>query len=186
MGYKLRVLIFQTFGEMTVLKEALINDPIWDLSKNTLSLNTDDRTILKLKEKKSAKATFVFADDKYVVRCEGAWNQVTLIERGHDPVLMFTRPFLEDTGTITFKDGTKCSCRVSDPFPLKLSFFDDMEMEILAYSVDSTLKSRTRLRVTNYSMDEYKLLMLVILGCYTFRGILKELKDPVAITATSM
>ncbi len=45
------------------------------------------------------------------------------------------------------------------------------------YKRDASLKPKTLLKIIDYSVNENELLMLIILGCFSFIGIVKENDD---------
>ena len=63
-------------------------------------------------------------------------------------------------------------------FPLvNLSFFNKDEKEILYYKLEPKLKPKTVFNIIDNSINENELLMLIILGCYSFKGIVKKSDD---------
>lgn len=57
---------------------------------------------------------------------------------------------------------------------VKLSFYDNNNKETLHYKLEAKLKPKTALNIIDNSVHEHELLMLIILGCYSFKGIVME------------
>jgi len=158
--------------------KSLLNQPLtWTFKKKQIFLQSGTETIIELTEEKNSKASFGLDGNKYIIRNEGFWNAKTIIEKDGEQILILKRNFLGSKGNIEFKNGNLYSCNIRNSPLVKLSFFNTDEKEILYYKLDATLKPKTVLNIVDHSINEYDLLMLIILGCYSFKGIVKENDD---------
>lgn len=156
---------------MKNLKSLLSQKLTWTFSKNKITLISNDETMLELQEEKSTSATFVLDGKNHIIRNEGFWNAKTIIEREGKQTLILKRNFLGNKGSIEFENGNHYSCKIRNAPLVSLSFFNKDEKEILYYKLDAILRPKTVLTIVDHSINENELLMLIILGCYSFKGI---------------
>jgi hypothetical protein len=159
---------------MKNLKSLLSQNLTWYFSKNKISLKSSGETMVELLEEKSTRATFVLDGRNYIVRKEGFWNAKTIIEKDGKQMLILKRTFFGSKGKIEFDNRNLYSCKISNSPLAKLSFFNKDEKEIFYYKLDATRNPKTVLNIVDHSINENELLMLIILGCYSFKGIAKE------------
>ena len=159
---------------MKKLKLLLSQSLTWTFKKNKIVLKSNDEILLELNEEKAARASFAFDGKGYIIHNEGFWNPKTIIEKEGNIVLTLKRHFLGSRGKIEFENGKTYLCKVRNAPLVKLSFFSDDEKEILNYKLEAKLKPKTVLNIIDYSINENELLMLIILGCFSFSGIVKE------------
>lgn len=158
--------------------KSLLNQPLtWTFKKKQIILQSGAETIIELTEEKNSKASFELDGKKYIIRNVGFWNAKTIIEKDGKQELILKRNFLGGKGSIEFKNGNLYSCKIRNSPLAQLSFFNSDEKEILYYKLDATLKPKTVLNIVDHSVNENELLMLIILGCYSFKGIVKENDD---------
>ena len=105
---------------------------------------------------------------------QGFWNPQTIIEKEGKQVLTLKSHFLGSRGKIEFENGKTYLCKVRNSPLVTLSFFSEEEKEILNYKLEAKLKPQTVLNIFDNSINENELLMLIILGCFSFSGIVKE------------
>jgi hypothetical protein len=101
----------------------------------------------------------------------------TIIDRDGIQTLILKRDFLGSKGRIEFENGNLYVCQISNSPLAKLSFFDKDGKEIFHYKLDAIKKPKTALEIINNSINKNELLMLIILGCYSFQGIVRENDD---------
>ena len=159
---------------MKNLKSLLSQKLTWTFAKKKITLKSNDETMLELKEEKSTRATFALDGKNYIIRNEGFWNAKTIIEKDGKQTLILKRNFLGSKGSIEFENGNHYSCKIKNSPLVKLSFFNKDEKEILYYKLDATLRPKTVINIVDHSINENELLMLIILGCYSFKGIVNE------------
>jgi hypothetical protein len=158
--------------------KSLLNQPLsWTFKKKKIILQSGDETIVELTEEKHSRASFELDGKKYIIRNEGFWNAKTIIEKDGKQKLILKRNFLGSKGNIEFKNGSLYSCNIRNSPLAQLSFFNSEEKEVLYYKLEATLKLKTVLNIVDHSVNENELLMLIILGCYSFKGIVKENDD---------
>lgn len=162
---------------MKNLKSLLSQNLTWYFSKNKISLKSNGEIMVELHEEKSTRATFELNGRNYILRNEGFWNAKTIIEKDGKQMLILKRTFLGSKGKIEFDNGNHYSCKISNSPLVKLSFFNKDEKEILYYKLDATQNPKTVLNIVDHSINENELIMLIILGCYSFKGIAKENDD---------
>ena len=158
--------------------KSLLKQPLtWTFKKKKIILQSDTATIVELIEEKHSKSSFELDGKKYQLRNIGFWNPKTIIEEDGKQLLALTRHFLGSKGSIEFENGSAYSCKVRNSPLVKLSFFDKNDKEILSYKLDASRKPRTILSILDHSINEKELLMLLILGCFSFKGIVQENDD---------
>jgi len=162
---------------MKNLKSLLSQNLTWTFLEKQFTLKSNEEILLELQEEKHSKASFKFDGKDYIIRNTGFWNAKTSIEREGRPMLILTRNFLGSKGNIEFDNGNLYSCKITNSPLVKLSFYDKDEKEILHYKVEPKPKPKTVLSIVDNSLAENELLMLIILGCYSFRGIVQENDD---------
>jgi hypothetical protein len=162
---------------MNKLKSLLSQNLTWTFSKKKITLKSNDETIVELQEEKSTRATFELDGKNYIIRNEGFWNAKTIIEKDGRRMLILKRNFLGSKGNIEFDNGNLYSWKITNSPLVKLSFFNKDEKEILYYKLEPKPKPKTVLNIVDNSLNEKELLMLIILGCYSFKGIAKENGD---------
>lgn len=162
---------------MKNLKSLLQQPLIWTFKKKKIILQSDNQTIIELVEEKKSRASFELDGKNYIIRNEGFWNAKTIIEKDGKQMLILKRHFLGNKGNIEFEKGNLYSCKIRNSPLVKLSFFNKDDNEILYYKLDGTLKPKTVLNIVDHSINDNELLMLIILGCYSFKGIVKENDD---------
>ena len=158
--------------------KSLLNQPLtWTFKKKKVILQSGTETIIELIEEKHSKASFELDGKTYNIRSEGFWNAKIIIEKEGKQTLILKRNFLGSKGSIEFENGNRYSWKIRNAPLVKLSFFNKDEKEILYYKLDATHKPKTVLNIVDHSINENELLMLIILGCYSFKGIVKENDD---------
>lgn len=167
---------------MKKLKLLLSQSPTWKFSKNKTTLTSNDEMIVELKKVKHSKATFELDDKEYVIKNEGFWNPKTLIENNGKQILVLKRHFLGMKGEIEFENGKKYLYKIKNSPLIKLTFLTENNKEILYYKLDGNLKPKTIISITDLTINEKELLLLIILGCHSFKGIIKENDDADFIT----
>ncbi len=167
---------------MKSLKSLLAQPLTWSFKKRKILLKSNDEVILELKEEKGTKASFELRGKKYMIRSEGFWNLKILIEKEGKHLLALNRQFLGSKATVKFANGNVYTCKVKNSPLVKLSFFTEKDEEILHYNLEPASKPKTVLTIINPAIMENELLMLIILGCYSFKGIMKENDDADFIT----
>ncbi|UPT66999.1 MAG: hypothetical protein M0D57_21700 [Sphingobacteriales bacterium JAD_PAG50586_3] len=155
--------------------ESIINaEMFWEFSKEKTSLISNNQVIVELKDEKTSKASFDFGGESYVIKNIGFWKAKTIIESGGKIILSLSSSFLGSKGTIEFANGAKYQCKVHNSPLVKLSFYTTEGQEILSYRLDTSLKPQTVMEILPHAVTDNDLLMLIILGCFAFKGITIE------------
>lgn len=159
---------------MKNLKLLLSQTLTWTFSKKKITLKSNDTTIIELLEEKSNRATFVLDGKNYRIHNEGFWNAKTIIQKDGHQTLIMKRNFLGNKCRIELENGNSYSCKITNSPLATLRFMNNYEQEILHYKLDATHKPKTVLKIVDHSINEIDLLLLIILGCYCFKGIVIE------------
>lgn len=159
---------------MKNLKSMLDKPLSWSFNKRTTSLQANGVTILEMLEEKGSRATFKLEGKNYSIRNIGFWNPKTVIEKDGIQIMIMKSHFLSSKGTVEFAGGSSYVCKVRNAPLVKLIFFDKDQEEVLSYRLDASLNPRTEMRILKNNLPEFELLMLIILGCYSFKGIVIE------------
>jgi len=159
---------------MKNLKQQLNQKLSWVISDNQFSLKAADETLLDMKEDKSGRASFVLEEEKYIIHNEGFWNPSTIITKEGKQLLVLKRRFLGSKGKIEFDNGKVYSCKFKDAPLAKLTFFSKDKKEVLHYKLKPKHKPKTILSNMDDSVNKHELLMLIVLGYYSFKGIVRE------------
>lgn len=155
--------------------KSILNQPLaWSFKKKKNILQSGTETIIELIEEKHSKVSFELDGKNYNIRSEGFWNAKIIIEKDGKQTLILKRNFLGSKGSIEFENGNNYSWKARNAPLVKLSFLNKDEKEILFYKLDATHKPKTVLNILDHSANENDLLMLIILGCYAFKTIVKE------------
>ncbi len=153
----------------------LLNQPLtWTINKKQTILQSDAETIIELTEDRNAKVFFMFDGKKYTIQNKGFGYVHIILERYGEQMVIMKIKFPGSNGTIKLKNENLYSCKITNTPVVKLSFFNGDEKEILYYKLDATENPKPILNIVDHSINEYDLLMLIILGCYSFMGIVKE------------
>lgn len=155
--------------------ESIINSEMfWEFSKGKTTLKSNNGVIVELKDEKTYKASFELGGESYVIRNNGFWKPKTIIECGDKVILSLSSSFLGSKGTIEFANGAKYQCKVHNSPLVKLSFYTTEGHEIVSYRLDTSLKPQTVMEILPHTVTNSDLLMLIILGCFAFKGITIE------------
>ena len=158
--------------------KSLYSQPLtWTFKNKKIILQSGTENIIELTEVKHSKASFELDGKNYSIRNEGFWNAKTIIDKEGKQSLILKRDFLGSKGRIQFENGNLYYCKISNSPLAKLSFFNKDGKEIFHYKLDATKKPRTVLKIIDNSLNQNELLMLIILGCYSFQGIVRENDD---------
>ncbi len=155
--------------------KTMIDQPLtWSFNKRKISLHSRDQIIIEMVEEKGTKASFILDGKDYKIRNIGFWNLKTIIEKEGNQIMILKRHFLGSKATVEFAGGNHYICKVKNAPLVKLIFFDSNEDEVLYYRLDATLHPKTEMKILKNNLPEFELLMLIILGCYSFKGIVIE------------
>ncbi len=170
---------------MKDLKTMLTQPLAWEFSKKKITLKSNGDVLLKLREEKKSRASFEFDGKDYMVFNDGFWNPKTVITENGKPILILKRSFLGSKGRIEMANEKHYECRVRNSPLVKISFFLPEGKEILNYKLDAKRKPRTQLTLLFTDIPDHDLIFLIVLGCYSFRGIVKENDNSNLITMTA-
>lgn len=150
----------------------LTNQLTWDLKKKKTLLKLDGNTILQWRcGKKRAKVKS--GEINYTIRNIGYWNATTVIEE-RDKVIATMKRFLGSSKLwIEFDSESRYFLRLRNRILTRLSIIADNK-EILHYKLISKLKAHLEVDLSKAAINDKELLMLIALGYFIFRGILKE------------
>jgi hypothetical protein len=87
------------------------------------------------------------------------------------------RNFLGSKARIELENGNQYTCEISNSPLATLTFFNNNQKEIFFYKIDITHKPETLLNIIDPSINETELLLLIILGCYSFKEIVRGSDD---------
>lgn len=165
---------------MNTLTSIPLRSLYWNYDKETFSLRCGDETILDLKEEKHNFASFHYNDLKYQIKNEGFWNPRTIIKNDTTQVLELRRHFLGTKGEIIFNNGQTYICKIKNSPLVKLSFFTADEKELLSFNLKTSLKPNAVKTIMDVNPDiipQDEMIMLIALGCFSFKGISMENQD---------
>ena len=145
----------------------------WEFKKKKAFLKSDNKTILELKTGKR-RASFDLDDKTYVIRNKGFWNPSTVIVEDKKTIAMLKRFFRSHTAWIDFLHGSKYLIRCKNAVFIKLSIYSEDHKEIVRYKLISKYKAAMNLYANNSEIPGMDIVFLMILGCFIFRGIIKE------------
>ncbi len=158
--------------------QSLLSQPLtWTFSKNAITLKSNDKFLLELTDETINRAAFELDGGKYIIRNEGFWNPKAIIEKAGEQLLVLKSQFLGSKGEVTFKNGKVYFCKTTNSPLVTLTFFTDDEREILQYRLVASVNPQSikvTMDVQPSSIPADELLMLIILGCYSFKGIVIE------------
>lgn len=155
--------------------KSLLHQPLtWSFVKRKMILSSNDQVIIELNEEKMTRASFELNHKSYVLRNEGFWNPKTIIEKDGVQIMILKRRFLGGKGEIEFANGGRYIAKVRNAPLVTLSFYTTDGKEILNYKLETKLKPVTRLNILDHSVNENELLMLTILGAFSFKGVVIE------------
>ncbi len=162
---------------MKQLKSLLQQPLVWKFKKKKSVLESGGEPLIEMIDEKISKSIFEWNGKEYSIRNEGFWRPRTVIKKEGDVLLTLTRHSFGSKGTITFANGSVYTCKIKNSPLVQLSFFDAQDKECLNYKLDANAKPKTVMNIPDTSVDETELLMLVILGCFSFKGIAMENED---------
>ncbi len=168
---------------MKNLKHQLNQKLTWSFSENLITLKSGDDIILEMKEEKSGKASFTLEEEKYIIHNEGFWNPNTIIVKEGKQILKMKSHFLGSKAKIEFANAKVYTCKFKNDPLVKLSFYSKDKNEVLHYKLKPKHKPKIVLNILDDSGNKQELLMLIVLGCYSFKGIVKENDTSNLITA---
>lgn len=145
----------------------------WEFKKKKALLKSNDKTILELKTGKK-RASFKTDDKSYTIYNKGFWNPATIIEEDKKSIARLNRYFRSKSTWVEFSDGNKYLIRCKNLTFIKLSICSADHKEIIRYKLIS--KYKASLSVYDPGILETGLMILLALGCFIFRGIIRENK----------
>ncbi|MEO5569402.1 MAG: hypothetical protein ABIT08_12795 [Bacteroidia bacterium] len=147
----------------------------WEFKKKKAFLKSDNKTILELRTGKK-RSSFELDKKTYDIRNKGFWNPSTAIVKDKKTVVMLKRFFRSHAAWIDFLHGSKYLIRCKNEVFIKLSIYSADHIEIVRYKLISKYKASMNLYVNSANIPEMDKVFLMILGCFIFRGIIKENK----------
>ncbi len=155
-----------------------LNLPLkWISDGNEVILRAADKPIVVMNEFSAGNALFNFDGFAYSIKKTGTWNSTVTIEREGTVISTMKTSFFKNTGLIEMANGNQYTCRVKNAPLVKLYFSDSNHKEILYYKLDASSSPRTLFEIVDSSINDYDLVMLLVLGCFLFRGMVKESDD---------
>lgn len=148
----------------------------WEFKKKKAFLKNDNNVILELKTGKKKRATFKWEEKIYTIRNNGFWNPVTILEYEGKKVIALKRFFRTNKAFIESENGKKYLCRTQNAVFVKLAIHSADRKEIFSYKLISKYKASMQLNMDNADLPESDLVFLIVLGCFVFRGIIRENK----------
>jgi len=147
----------------------------WEFKKKKAFLKSDKKTILELRTGRK-RASFDLDKKTYDIRNKGFWNSSTIIEEDKETVAMLKRFFRNHAAWIDFLHGSKYFIKCKNDVFIKLSIYSSDHKEIMRYKLISKYKASMNLFVNSTKIPDMDKVFLMILGCFIFRGIIKENK----------
>jgi hypothetical protein len=162
----------------------------WIAEGKNFFLKSNENTVLELTDEKSTKASFEWDTKTYKIQNEGFWNPITTIKHEDNKLLNLRRNFLGNKGTIEFASGNQYTCIIKNSPLVNLIFMTESGKEFLSYEIKATLNPnsvQSILTVLPNSISREELILLIVLGFYSFKGIIIEnqTSDLIIMTATS-
>lgn len=162
---------------MKNLKSLLSQTLTWEFEKKKIFLKSNDEIVLELKQEKATRSSFKIDDKNYVLRQQGFWNPKTILEKEGEPLLTLKHSLWTSKGKIEFANGNQYICKIRNSPLVKLTFLTMDEEEIVHYKLHASLNPgsiKTIMNINPNSIPDRDLLMLIILGCFCFHGIVIE------------
>lgn len=164
------------------MKPFIASELFWEFSKDSATLKSKDELIVELKDEKGANASFNLDEKNYLIKNIGFWKAKTIIESGGKIILSLSSSFLGSKGTIEFANGAKYQCKVHNSPLVTLTFITAEGQKVVSYRLDSSSKAKTTMEINPDIELSVDLLMLIILGCFTFKGVTIESTEADFIT----
>lgn len=165
---------------MENLKSLLTQSPYWTFSKNKITLQAGNEFIVEIVEHEPESTTFVLEDKQYSIQKHGLWNPVTLIQKEGNTVLELRNQLFGNKGKAEFNGGRIYPYKIVNTPLATLSFSQTDGRDVLSYKIEATgnqASTRLVMNLHDTGIPDEDLLMLIILGCYTFKDIVKENVD---------
>ena len=156
------------------MKPFIASETFWEFSKDSATLKSKDELIVELKDEKGANASFNLDEKNYLIKNIGFWKAKTIIECNGEIVLSLNRSFLGSKGTIDFTGGAKYECKIHNTPLVTLTFITAEGQKVVSYRLDTSSKPKTTMEINPDIESANDLLMLIILGCFTFKGVTIE------------
>ncbi|HKR03240.1 MAG TPA: hypothetical protein VJY62_01285 [Bacteroidia bacterium] len=155
---------------------AINSSVTWEFKKKKAFLKNDNEVIVELKSDKKKCAGFKWEDKTYTIRNRGFWNPLTVLENEEKKIMSLKRFFRTNKAFIEFENGNKYLCRTQNAVFVKLAVYSPDRKEIIRYKLISKYKASMQLNMDNADLPDSDLIFLIVLGCFVFRGIIRENK----------
>jgi len=156
------------------MKPFITSELFWEFSKDSATLKSKDEVIIELKDEKASKASFNLDGKNYLIKNIGFWKAKTIVECNGEIVLSLNRSFLGSKGTIDFTNRAKYECKIHNTPLVTLTFTTAEGQKVVSYRLDTSSKPKTTMEINPGIEMSIDLLMLIILGCFTFKGVTIE------------
>lgn len=162
---------------MNTLKKLLDQPLAWVFEQGKISLLSNGQPVLTLTEEGTKKATFQLEGHEYVIRTVGFWSQKTVIEKQGQLVLSTQQSMWSSLGKVLFENGGSYGFKVHNSPLATLSFYTEDQREILHYKLNASTQPRTTIKIFDHEINEQEMMLLMILGCFSYKAIAMENGD---------
>ena len=160
----------------TVLRPPLV----WTFLKDKAVLHSKGDRVLELSTASATQASFTFAGKDYRIRKEGFWNPKTLVERDGQTLLTFKHAIFGSNGTVEFAGGRQYGMKLRNAPLVTLTFLAADQQEVLRYQLEGCTHPNSvqpKMTVFPNAVPAEDLLLLMVLGCFLFKGFVQESSD---------
>jgi hypothetical protein len=150
---------------------------VWTFQKEKAILQSNAETLLELRDEKATQASFTFGGSSYRIRKEGFWNPKTRVDRDGQTLLTFKHNFLGRDGTVQFEEGRQYLFKIRNAPLVTLTFHSADEKQVLHYQLEGCTNPNSvnpKMTVFPHALPASDLLLLMVLGCFVFKGYMQE------------
>lgn len=148
----------------------------WEYHERGGVLRENGAALLEMSYGQGGATYFSSGLERWTVRDRGFWNPCTEVMMQDHMVAELVRPFFGSKARITIGDRSYF-CRVSNAPLVRLTMHNMGGVEILGYSLKAAPHPVCVFEVRNTWTLRAHLLLLIMLGQHTFRGVRSEQRE---------
>lgn len=154
----------------------------WKISGSTAMLYAGETLLLELHDESSKRTTFKWNDKVLAIKNEGLWNPKVVVSDEDNVIAMLKRFLFKSKAEISFGNDVRYYCKIKNTPLVTFVFYDLKGEKVLHYKIDASVKPKSLVKIFDNSLPEDELVMLLAIGFYTFKNIVKENDDANLIT----
>lgn len=147
----------------------------WEFKKKKALLKSNATDIVSARITKR-RVSFLFAEKKYSIKNNGFYRPITIIKEGKKITGQLKHFFRGNTGMLELTGGNKYYIKYQNAVFVKLSIYSSENKELIRYKLISKKKASVHIHNKQITIPEHDLILLLVLGCFFFKGILIENK----------